>query len=342
MALALATLAPLTANAAAATDAAPVPPAESALRAALERGVSFLLERQLEHGEFQTFACLEPQLSSCRFESSPFVTAFAVNGLSAVSDPRAAKAIERALDFLADEALADGTWRYYGRRDGKAIPPDLDDTSVVAFELARHGRDGRPNGAAFDANRRSDGVYRTWLPDESSAEANRIHAALASEVDCAVNANVLRYLRRSEAGACDFVVRALRSAESCSGWYPDRLAALYMAARARAAGVTCLAALDRDVLTQVALRRRDDGSFGDPLATALAVNALLDTGKSGPMVAAGVRSLLATQRDDGSWPRATFFRGPTTFYGSEEATTALALEGLAGYLSAISGAAPEP
>ena len=74
---------------------------------------------------------------------------------------------------------------------------------------------------------------------------------------------------------------------------------------------------------------KDDGSFGDELATACAVCSLANFEYDGvARLADAVRYLEEQQRANGSWRRVAMFCQPGRYYGSEELTTALCLEAL--------------
>jgi hypothetical protein len=74
--------------------------------------------------------------------------------------------------------------------------------------------------------------------------------------------------------------------------------------------------------------QESDGSFGNPLSTALAACTLLNFDQRTPVLRRAVEFLLATQQDDGSWPRIPFFADSVSYYGSEELTAAFCVEAL--------------
>jgi hypothetical protein len=87
---------------------------------------------------------------------------------------------------------------------------------------------------------------------------------------------------------------------------------------------------------RIAARQQADGSFGNPVNSALAVCTLLNLREpQHPAVARAVGSLLAEQRADGSWPRVAIWSGPeapasrTLWRGTEELSTGLCVEALA-------------
>lgn len=293
---------------------------------AISQGVGFLASRQLPHGELRTCRSDDPTLARDPvFDSSPYGTTYVLHALRFVDDPRAAGLAERALSFLAAEMEPPGLWRYYTARNPKVLPPDLDDTACASLALRdRHdeirlGLNLRP----ILANRAEDGRFRTFL---SSPAANN--------VDAVVNANVVAYLgeRDETRAACDFLCRVVTQGEEgrASLYGVDDLSFDYVVSRAYFLGVRSLEPCRAPMVRRILARQREDGTFGDPLATALACTSLLNFGETGDSLGCALDALCAQQSEDGSWPRSTFyidFNGG--FYGSEELTTAIALEALA-------------
>lgn len=303
-------------------------PRHPEIESAVSRAVGFLADRQLPSGEIRTFRSTDRDLArDLVFESSPYGTTYVLYALGFVDDPRAAAVAARGREFLADEMEPPGLWRYYSSWNAKTLPPDLDDTSCAAFAL-RHDHDAIGLGLHLRlllANRDTEGRFRTFLTDGGN------------NVDAVVNANVLFYLGEREetraacAWLCDLVNREEEGRASLYG--VDDLSLYYVLSRAFAQGIQGLAPCRERIVRRVTARQAEDGSFGDPLATALAVASLLNFlpagGRRPRKLGPAVRSLLSEQREDGSWPRSTFyvdFAGG--FYGSEELSTAFALEAL--------------
>jgi len=79
--------------------------------------------------------------------------------------------------------------------------------------------------------------------------------------------------------------------------------------------------------------QKKNGSFGNELDTALALNTLMNLDYYGIEVGKGINTLLQKQLSNGSWKRQVFYIDPKpNYFGSEELTTALAIEAMQKYL----------
>lgn len=299
----------------------------------LEKAIAFLYESQLDYGEFRTYRCRSEQyeeMSECAFDSSPFATALILYSVRNLNDnAQVADITRKGLEFLSGEKMPGGIWRYYSSRNTQDIVPDLDDTAAASLALKMNGMKLKDNTRAFLDNRNPEGLFYTWIKEDDREGEYGI-------VDCIVNVNVLLYLGDQYPEVCDFINRAVKNNENCSQFYPNRLARNYMLSRAIRSNVSCLDSSKEIIIGQTLSSRMHDGSFGNELETALAVDTLINLGYSGEEVRGGVIRLLKTQGEDGSWPRgALFIAGPfdSFSYGSEELTTGFAIEALKAYAS---------
>jgi hypothetical protein len=103
----------------------------------------------------------------------------------------------------------------------------------------------------------------------------------------------------------------------------------YAISRAYAHSTSSLSRVREAIIEKVLQSSRDDGSFGNELATACAVCSLVNFEYDGlTSLRDAARYLERQQREDGSWRRVAMFHGSGVYYGSEELTTALCLEAL--------------
>jgi len=300
------------------------------MKEALALGVRFLVNNQLPHGEFATLASHDRGLAEpCRWDSSPFVTTFALYALGLADREEARPAIERGLTFLLDEREAPGLWRYWTSRNPRRafIPPDVDDTCCASWILRRHGHDPGSNEPRILANRDAAGRFRTWFAPENS-------------VDAVVNANALLYLGESAetAAACAYVIETIDTGQeaAASPFYADPLSLYYMLSRAYAHGVTALGGVADTVIQRTEARQDANGWVDDALTTALAACTWLNLGRTSDRLDQAMASLCAAQHSDGSWPKTAMYvdtpgEGPPSWYGSHELTTSFCVEALAKY-----------
>jgi hypothetical protein len=308
-------------------------PAEVAPRRALTQAIAYLRQRQQPDGQFPVYVSPDRGMDASRLDGSLFATVTIVYSLSFVPRSQGAQIapmLRQGTEFLAREMVGPALWRYWTAASGRRIDPDLDDTACISAVLVRNGY------LLFDVNlpvilrnRDEHGRFLTWI---RGGEPN--------DVDSVVNANVLWYLgdRPETRAACDYLnTLVLEDAEAESSWYyEDSLTLYYAISRAWQSGVTRLEAARRALPPRIAARQQADGSFGNAVNSALAVCTLLNLGETKhPAVAGAVKSLLAEQRGDGSWPRVAVLNGPeapaprSLWWGSEELSTGLCVEALA-------------
>jgi hypothetical protein len=333
------------------------------LEAGIARGLEFLRRSQLPSGEFKVF--MSPDLNlerDCVFDSSPFPAALIAYALGFADAEEAGDILDKALRFLLSEMEGPGLWRYWTKRhqSHSTIPPDLDDTACASFVLRRHGVRFPPNLKLILANRTRAGLFYTWvtarwplppLPSYWRVVLSQWRRPLKvyyffklleptrHDVDGVVNANVLFYVGegRETEPVIDYLIDVLRRGEEgrCDGWYANRFMFYYAVSRNFHAGVAAFGKVRDESVERIVGAAEPDGSIGGGvLNTALAACALLYWRSSPPELERAVRFLLAEQRDDGSWPRASlYYSGPKKLYGwgSEELVTGFCLEALLHY-----------
>jgi hypothetical protein len=295
------------------------------------RGLGFLSEAQLPHGEFPSFRHGDDTLSGPgQADGAVFPTTIVLYSLSLLDDPAARALVRRGLGFLWEERGAGNLWRYWSSSNPRPIDPDLDDTCCTSFLLRHLGACGHlRNEEAILATRAPDGLFKTWVRDASAR----------NDVDSVVNANVVLYLgeREETRPAVSALSGILQDGgeEGTSWYYLDPLALQYAASRALVHGAGGLARCGPAVVGRVLDRRRADGSLGNELQTALALCVLANFGQAGhPAVPAAAAWLSEAQQPDGRWARRAFYAGPeppaphAVWWGSESVTTALCLEAL--------------
>jgi hypothetical protein len=291
----------------------------------VRRGLRFLYDHQLPYGEFRTYASPSKDMRVTCFDSSVFVTTFVLYSIARIDCPRRATMTKKAISFLTEEMRDPGLFQYYTSKNTNSIGFDLDDTACASVALQRSHPlvAGGRNVEYFLENRNETGLFYTWVGD----------TAPENDIDSVVNANVVFYLgdRDETRSACRYLIDTIES--GCEGdsyrYYLDDMTLYYAVSRAYAHGASSLAGAKEMILEKVLLRSKDDGSFGDELATACAVCSLVDFEYKGvTRLRDAARYLEERQSADGSWRRVAMFCQPGRYYGSEELTTALCLEAL--------------
>lgn len=310
----------------------------------------------MPHGEFAMLLGTKDGLDDAELDSSPFATAFVLEGLAELDPAPVADLVGKAVSFLRSEMEFGGVWRYWSTRNHKhaRLLPDLDDTACISYALKRAAGFRPRNDWAFRSLRDAEGRFRTWLLPASPGSATWwfwparavgiVQARLATkvrspesedprfvvmridpdDVDPVVNANVVLYLGESPETlpAIRFVIETvLHERPGFSAFYQDPLALYYAAARTFRHAAPSLAVVREHVVARIEQRCRE----GEPLnhlQTALAASALLTFARSSPLTAQLVNAIAETQRPDGGWDAAVFY----SVMGSDEVTTGLCLE----------------
>ena len=323
------------------------------IQSSLEAALKFLSQRQFPHGEFPTYAAENRKMNKgCKFDSTPFTTAFILYSLGFYHHTSIGEITARGLQFLQAEMKGPGLWRYWSshHQSHAVLPPDLDDTSCISFVL-KQNRISIANHKIILANRNPDGLFYTWLfprepiYPELKKEISRWTKARSipffsitgtlDNVDHAVNANVLLYLGecKETQPVIDYVKQNLAErAFPGTSYYADGLVFYYLVSRAYHNGVISLQETRNAILPNLLTRKKSNGSFGSELLTALAICTALNFHEARRHFDDSISYLLRAQRENGSWKKSPCWLGPAPYYGSEELTTAFCVEALARYI----------
>jgi len=306
----------------------------------IQGAINFLSESQLNYGEFKTYASWNPWFLPSFFDSSPFVTTFVLYSLKDLKNEKVKIMTKKAIDFLLSEQEKGGIWRFWTSRNKKRLPPDLDDISTISFILKLNGANFDNNLQLILNNRNEDNLFLTWIMEEKYKN-NIAWRMVEKDVDCVVNTNVLLYLGKNDPSVCSYINQVIKSNNYSSIYYPSKLAFYYMVSRAFKNGITGFEESKDEILKSTLSRQKRNGSFGNTLETALALNTLFNFNYSGREIDLGTNFLLKRQSVNGSWKKSVFFLGPPfwflatplmyRYYGSEELTTALVIESLKNY-----------
>ena len=290
------------------------------VRSSIDMGVSFLYKNQFSDGEIRTMMCSEPEMIHCTYESSPFITTFILESINSIGGEKAKEIKSRGLAFLLKEKKEGGVWNVWTSKNPNKIVSDIDDTVTVSTILKKNNIAFEDNREVIRMNINDAGYFYTWF--DKKAEEN--------EVDCNVNANVMRYLQENNPSVCGYINHAIRRNVNCSIYSDDMLTLYYYASRAYADGIVCLGENRDRVIERLKKNANQNKTFGNDLQNALALNSLMNFGYFGKEVRDGIASLVKQQALDGSWKMENFYSEGNypAYYGSSELTTSISLEAL--------------
>lgn len=313
----------------------------------IRNGISFLMHAQLSDGGFESFS--SPSLKNFKCEKtyrSTFPVALTLSCLNEVkstpiirtSDVRrqSERIMKDAARFLLAQKSEHWSFNYWVRGSEEAArmpyPDDLDDTFCTLSALYSHNADlidasvlAKVVSLLTFTEEKEGGPYRTWLmpPDAVS---------VWKDTDLAVNANIAYFLSLQGVDLPElisFVEQAIDDERYSSPYYPSPYSIIYFISR-------FYAGEKKESVRKFLLRRQNqNGGFGNPLDTALAVSALLRLGADSKPVEKSVRYLSQMQKN-GAWEAEAFCLDPALggkpyYAGSSALTTAFCLEALALY-----------
>jgi len=323
----------------------------------IDRGLDAIHTAQLGSGELLAYAP-EPT-GGLRYVRSPLFSTFVHEALGCF-DPRSTAWEERTLGligrdergrfvraagflrrrirgYLNWQSEIDGTWRFYGRASG--LPADAVSTACAAAALlecpGRAAMERRARHvAAIERFRSGDGLYHTFLAGGRGYGWWDAAGRPVAGFEPVVNAEVLRFLAlagaRSAAEAAPLVAYLREQVAGDlppAGLFTSPLVLAASVARTWSqAGLPDAEGLAADLVPRVLAMQDASGGFGGPLATALAVGALLDLGYEGDEVGRGLAAVAAGRLNWGGWAHDDVVAGG---HGSPAWTTAVSIAVLA-------------
>ncbi len=331
---------------------------QQALGMILLEGVRSIDRQQLPTGEIPSYR--RAHRGQLEYRRSPFVTTFVYDALGYFDprclwfEPRTLHSISpewrgwfvrsvvqvrrRIRRFVAWQEEAAGRWRFFGR--GSGLDPDVDVTSCAAaimLEVAGPGSEERRDryissvfsyrgeGGRFYSYVNRDLRGYSWMDEQGRPIVG---------FDRVVNANVLRFFGLAGVEADELMTYLLDEARSGdfrigSPDYPNPITFFYMLARAWSqAYLPDIEGLAAHLVGPLLEMQAEDGSFGGPLSTGMALSALLDLGYTGEELGRARRALLLRMLAPGHWGYEDFF---INGFGSPPWTSALALSCLGRY-----------
>jgi hypothetical protein len=306
----------------------------------IQKGIDFLYRSQLPWGEFKTLASFDPLFIFSHFDSSPFFTSLILYSIKDIPDERVKIITKKGIDFLISEMEDEGVWRFWTKREKNYLPPDLDDIANISLVLKLNGIKVQ-NRELIVKNKNEKNLFLTWV-EEERVKKSFWWKKIKGQVDCVVNANVLAYLGEEIKEVLDFLKDMVRKKEFFSYYYPSKLSFFYFLSRAFKEGIESLREVKEEVIRETIKFQKKNGSFGNELETALALNTFFNFDYFGEEIESGIRFLLKKQKKEGSFRCCYFFYGAPfyllaippghSYYGSSEFTTSLCLEAFQKYV----------
>lgn len=272
------------------------------------------------------------------YVKSVFITSFIIHSLRHVGKfVPVDKISQHAINFLLDEMENNGLWRFYGKKS--YIHFDIDTTCCVLAALKEWGikMDYYAIASKLLEYRNAQGVFNTWILNVDPPFEKK-----DNNVDWVVNANALFFyslLGQSLPDVGRYLIRVVEidAFKQRSPYYDSPFCFIYCLTRAYADGnamkLRPAIAKIKDCLLSI---KADDKLHSDTLQSALATVGLLNCSEGSAKSARLIEYLLSMQRREGGWSTGIFFtEGPYTehhiVYGSDELTTAIALEAISKY-----------
>lgn len=297
------------------------------IRQAADRGIEYIAKKQLPSGEIQVLYCENKKMESCKFESASVASVWALDALSSGEGKKIKSILKKGSEFIKSQQLDGGYWRYWSKNSTSKVAADYDDTAVASRFLTKQNTEFVNNKKVFEKN--SDGLYYTWVEGPEYLKT--------LEIDPGVNSNIIRYLKDNDPTVCKYINEAIIG-EKKSLFYPDRASLYYVVSGAYADGVSCLEESKSYIIEKILEKRADTGSFGNNLEDALSLVTLMNFDyENRDVLSEAVRAMLKKQNKDGSWEVHRLYTSgiimPIMHFGSNETSTAIAVEALEKYLA---------
>lgn len=317
----------------------------------IEKGLNYLYENQLPGGEFPVYLSLSPDMTqSVLAVSTPFDTGLIIHTLNIADNNKEIvnEMKNKSIIFLLNNMEQHHVWRFFGRND--YIPPDIDTTSVVFAALIESGVDISDESLDYMLNyRTTDDIFYTWMNSEEWISPSNPYYNLPflKVIDHNVNINALyaySLRNRAQNGVVEYLKKIIKNESFIDGseYYPSPYVFTYLITKANFEGnFKELKPYLNDIKKYLLRTQNPDGSWGNDLETALAVNSLINIGFEGNQLEKAIENILYNQEQNGSWGLYNFYiqpedsLRPTTYYGSRELTTSINLEALIKYKKEI-------
>ena len=304
------------------------------IKEAIKSGTNFLAKSQREDGSFPNFVSVSKGFNNTKENQSVFPTCLILSSLSGLGNSEDLEKVKnKAAKFILNQKSEFWSWNYWKRnsRESKSTPypDDLDDTCCAMAALIECNPKAVPVKAVAKSvnllvycESKEGGPYYTWITPPDADKSWK-------DIDLAVNSNAAFFLSLQGVTLKSLVAlteKAIDSEEYTSQYYYSPYPVIYFVSR-------WYKGKKKDEVVAYLLKKRTvNGSWGDPLKTTLAVNALINLGYEKEKLAESVGYILENQVG-GKWKAFPLIielqKNKQTYYsGSAELTTAFCLEAL--------------
>jgi hypothetical protein len=314
----------------------------SEIKTIIQHALACIVEEQQQNGGFLSFSSSDPQnFSRHKVHRTTFFTSTILHTVAPYIRRREMSLfLERSVTFLEEEKSVQATYNYWQRSAPETkdlpYPDDLDDTIAAFIALAScdptyisGGTMAAIVSVLTTLETQEGGPYRTWLVPPDSP-------AVWTDVDMAVNCNIGFFFSLygvSLPGLENYIEKKVAALDFTSPYYFSSYPVLYYLSRFyRGAAVP-------EIIKFIISQRNNNGSWGNPLQTALAISALLRWNYPEEDLAISIE-YIANQWQTELWQPYAFCldpasRGKKYYAGSRALTASFCAEAFQLYLDKI-------
>lgn len=305
----------------------------------IRNGITYLANKQKEDGSFHNLSSPEAaNFNNANFSQTTFFSSLILGALTSLPRKNEVKSISSHLvEFLLSQKSTLWTFNYWIKNSPQSkqmpYPDDLDDTFCALAALSVYDS-SLIDGATFAkivqvltaVELKEGGPYNTWI-------INDVHKKPWHDCDIAVNSNVAYFLSLydiSLANVTVFIEKQIKDKKLTSPYYYSFYPLIYFISR-------WYRGKQKADLEEILLsKQKKNGSWDNPLQTALAITSLLNFGNTSKQLNKGIRYLRTMQTEKGCWDAYPFgldpiVKGKIFYTGSPTLTTAFCLEALQKY-----------
>ena len=269
---------------------------------AIDEGLSFLDSFVDKGGLWSSYGARTAEPDRGRHEGCVFIAAAGILILQEMDSPRARNIVARTRHHLCERMFHPGVWNFW-----PISPLDADDTALASLAVGMHPLLFSGHNIRWLLKYRDErGLFLTWLSDQVTG----------NDVCPVVNANVVAYLgdTAETRPAQEWLTALVESGDAARlmQYYQHEVELYAAVVRAGEYGKPAFAGLCNQLGPVFERLRMADGTYGDSLRTAMALDALatLDALPTGDEVERTIRFILSAQQADGGWPESPAFWGP--------------------------------